>query len=61
MYCFHILPDITIERQKDSIQLDIRIDVVLNASEYVRMRVLPLNLNCQTLSESACSKTFEKA
>ena len=56
MYCFHILPDVTIERQKDSIQLDIRIDV-----EYVRMRVLPLNLNCQTLSESACSKTFEKA
>ena len=27
MYCFHILPDVTIERQKDSIQLDIRIDV----------------------------------
>ena len=60
MYCLHILPDRAIGRYKDPIQLDIRINVI-HALKYIGMRLLPLYLNCQTLSESACSKTFEKA
>ena len=31
---------------KDSIQLDIKTNVILHASEYVGMRLLPLYLNC---------------